>query len=378
MVGGGAAWEGRFVVHGSARRFSRPRRLFAFLTQAVDLARVVDAPVRRSHRVDAACNRQPSQVLARDSQSTGSLAGGDSAQHCGGHGLLSVVVLSDVGGCTLLSERLVSRVTLDAFQNVTLDQVIQRALRPVSRRQAGSFEEGWAAGVLYVGGWRFAVSGDEQVQLPGEYAITAVDEAAMKVYVPKSWIDLDFANLWTPGLSESYEASQAAIDATIQASGLRPPIERRRVKSEEIRKFLVHHGPLTDSFLRSGHDHGEEQNSNSARDPRGAMWAYAFSDAVAAVADTYDLSKTKPDDALESAWLLLDEVPQGTLLKVIALRAFSRLLNGKDMTRCENPSCRRYFQHQRLDQLGCSSTCAAVIRQRRHRAKKRTTKGGKS
>jgi len=259
---------------------------------------------------------------------------------------------------------------------VTLDQIIRKALRPVGRNQAGSFPQGFAAGALYVGGWRFAVAGDMGVQLPGEYAVAAVYEEAMKLYAPRTSIDLDFVNLWSPGLSEPYELSDAMTAGTIQASGLRPAINQRRVKSAAIRKFLERHGPLTDSFLRDEQEPHTERSLNEARDPRGARWAYRFSDAVEALARTYDLSKTKPDEALELAWLLLDEVPQGTLLKAIALRAFSRLLNGKDITRCENPSCRRYFQHQRLDQVGCSSTCAAVIRQRRYRAKMRTTKEG--
>lgn len=258
---------------------------------------------------------------------------------------------------------------------MTLEKVIRRAFEPTEPADA-PFAAGWDAGVLYTGGWTFGVARQEMADIPGDYAVTAVDETKMRRLRPPTDIHEQFANLAT--LQESYELSQALVDATIAISGHRPAFTQYRVQPNHVQSFLLKYGPLSDSFLRDGMNPVDERERCANRDPRGATWAYTFNEPLRVVANIFDLSGRAPDEALEIALLFMDVTPQATLLKAIAVNVLADVLDGRDMTRCENPNCRRYFRHVRVDQLGCSNSCASVIRQRRKREKDRSVKRRKS
>jgi hypothetical protein len=261
-----------------------------------------------------------------------------------------------------------------ALQNVSLADNLRRAFNPVVPGNA-PFRDGWAAGVLYRGGWTFAVTDETVTDVPGDYAVIAADETKMKRLTLPDDIDEKFASLLAPGTAEDYELGEATVKATIAITGRRPAFAQQRVRPDVVASFLRRYGPLTDSFLRAGEDPVEERQRCSNRDSRGAEWAYRFNDAVAYVANIFDLSRSDPDEALQLAYLLLDEAPQFTLLKSICLNVFTRTLNGRDVTRCANPRCRRYFEHKRADGHGCSDACNAALRLQRFRAKKRPPKG---
>ncbi|MGZ4317389.1 MAG: hypothetical protein ACXVRK_14890 [Gaiellaceae bacterium] len=266
------------------------------------------------------------------------------------------------------------------LRNVTpLDEILRSVVQPFGLSARASFYDGWRAGQLYTGGWTFRVRGDLPGHFDYEYAIVAADERKMKPYTAPNGLALEFANLLTPQKTEVITVSSTLRKAAAkirEQGGKRSDWDYEAVRPPIVRDFLKKHGPLTDSFLRDGKDPRSERKQNSYRDPRAGEWAYEFTRPVDAVQQSFDLSKTDIDEAVRLAWLLLDKVPQFTLLKVIALQAFSLLYQGRDMTRCANPSCRRYFVHRREDAAGCSASCNNTLRQRRWRSKQRQSEGG--
>ena len=271
------------------------------------------------------------------------------------------------------------------FQSVTFEHVLLSVVEPDlggRKLEDVPFELGWHAGVLYRDGWDFVVEGEPPTwttgtEAPGDYAVVAVREADMVPYEPPADVVLEFANLGMPLKKKEVEISLAISESVRDLVGTEPAPTYQVVRPDLVRRFLERYGPLSDSFLRNGEDPQSEMERNRSRDPRGERWQYCFNRAVRWIHRVFDESGPDRDEATRIAWLLLDEAPQFTLLKVLALQAFSRMIKGKNMTRCGDPSCQRFFEHKRTNASWCSPECGNRMRVRNWRAKK-SRQGGTS
>jgi hypothetical protein len=240
---------------------------------------------------------------------------------------------------------------LGRLQSVVEPQLGGRDPRDVS------FAEGWHAGVLYKGGWQVRLRADDAewgaaLGDHGEYAVVGADPDAMTPYQPPDTLVEQFARL-------SLEKVGPADWPTF-------PHKWDAVSAAAMRRFLERWGPLTDSFLRDGEDQDQERIRNAERDARGTQWQFQFTSAVLAVRKAI-----KEPDGLGTAWLLLDEAPQFTLLKIIALQTFSLLLADKlAMCPCGTP-----FIRGNPKQLYHDPSCGNRFRVRKHRAKPPARRG---
>jgi len=214
---------------------------------------------------------------------------------------------------------------------------------------------------------------DDSVCPPGDdYAIVQIDEELMEAYEPASDLVMKFVNL-TASVEEVAPhppaAEGAAWSEQAELLGLDSDFLRERLPALRTIEPMAARG-----FLAR---YGPPAVSGD--------WANELLIPAETLAEVFEAAEENDlERAFRIAFLLYREAPLGSLLAVLSLQALARLFSGQVPRRCEG--CREFFTEpaeganwHRTDAIHCSPTCRNRVNKRksRERAKARTRASAK-